>query len=702
MYGNFGAGGEDFGFGFGVGFGVGEGADGSLPMKLTETLFQGGKAPKLKSISLSMVSLNTNKPIPYLGSLTTLQITELEDAYQMSIWAWLDIVRQTPQLHTLILRSTFSPDEPPPSPPPSSPTLSHSSNGTLSHNVVLKKLKFIELKGALMECCEFLEKLVVPGECRLMMGCSRANNVNAVRMLGGWLKERKMRSEQMEGILKTPLEVLWECERERRRGRCLLVHPSVAGLSVRVNEGGGSTEQEGLEREGEGEEDEGECVVNLDLTFGFTDQSEERHRLVIEIFDVLTSALQVVYEDKGGFDALNLSLFGVRDGMRFWRDELTRFLGSLDRVEHLQEMSGYTASVVFPLLVQSPHLHQRRGSAASVISTTSTSPAERFRQNMLLPSLSRITLAFVEFAKNVDDEFEASCDVHAVPDFVKRRYGLGKEVGGISVVRQRVGSVKVRFECCSGPKSILDELRRLGVDHVSKPVSLSTIRLTMHGATSLPLLLLSLVSFLLILPQPSLGIKFSLQAFRYPPTKCIWNAAHPNTLVIVTANVGPNESQRMDIEIVDSSPQKNVYLSKRDIKGESRLAVTTHGEGEVGVCFKNHIVGDVPYDKALKLASVVDLDVDIGADAVDYNAIANQESLSSLETEMRKLEGEVKEIMDEMEYLKKREERFTSTNTSTNARVQNFAWFSILSLAALGVWQVLHLRAYFKRKYLID
>lgn len=113
----------------------------------------------------------------------------------------------------------------------------------------------------------------------------------------------------------------------------------------------------------------------------------------------------------------------------------------------------------------------------------------------------------------------------------------------------------------------------------------------MHGATSLPLLLLSLVSFLLILPQPSLGIKFSLQAFRYPPTKCIWNAAHPNTLVIVTANVGPNESQRMDIEIVDSSPQKNVYLSKRDIKGESRLAVTTHGEGEVGVCFKNHIVG---------------------------------------------------------------------------------------------------------------
>lgn len=44
------------------------------------------------------------------------------------------------------------------------------------------------------------------------------------------------------------------------------------------------------------------------------------------------------------------------------------------------------------------------------------------------------------------------------------------------------------------------------------------------------------------------------------------------------------------------------------------------------------------------------------------SAIANQESLSGLETEMRKLEGVVKEIVDEMDYLKTREERFQSTN----------------------------------------
>ncbi|KAF8962597.1 emp24/gp25L/p24 family/GOLD-domain-containing protein [Flammula alnicola] len=214
-----------------------------------------------------------------------------------------------------------------------------------------------------------------------------------------------------------------------------------------------------------------------------------------------------------------------------------------------------------------------------------------------------------------------------------------------------------------------------------------------------PLLLL-LLSFL----HSVSAIKFTLPAYRYPPQKCIWNTAHANALVIVTANVGPGANQRVDIEIVDSGPNRNIYLSKRGIKAETRLAITTHAEGEVGVCLRNYVEGNHPVgsDEQSKLSRVIDLDIDIGADAVDYNAIANQESLSGLETEMRKLEGLVKEVVDEMNYLKKREERFTSTNFSTNRRVQNFAWFTILSLAGLGVWQIFHLRAFFKRKYLID
>jgi hypothetical protein len=101
---------------------------------------------------------------------------------------------------------------------------------------------------------------------------------------------------------------------------------------------------------------------------------------------------------------------------------------------------------------------------------------------------------------------------------------------------------------------------------------------------SLPLLVVAL-SYL----QSVVGIKFNLPAYRYPPQKCIWNTAHPNSLVIVTANVGPGVDQRVDIEIVDSSPNRNIYLSKKGIKAETRLAITTHGEGEVGVCLRNYV-----------------------------------------------------------------------------------------------------------------
>lgn len=58
----------------------------------------------------------------------------------------------------------------------------------------------------------------------------------------------------------------------------------------------------------------------------------------------------------------------------------------------------------------------------------------------------------------------------------------------------------------------------------------------------------------------------------------------------------------------------------------------------------------------------IDLDVHLGGDAIDYNAIANQESLSGMETELRKLVTVADEILEEMEYLKTREMRLSKTN----------------------------------------
>ncbi|KAK0558758.1 vesicle coat component [Tilletia horrida] len=240
-------------------------------------------------------------------------------------------------------------------------------------------------------------------------------------------------------------------------------------------------------------------------------------------------------------------------------------------------------------------------------------------------------------------------------------------------------------------------------------------RSALMGSSCAFLLLVVLLAALL--PSSANAIKFELPAHHSSHQKCIWNYALSDTLVVVTINAVPSSSpdalsttapadsdpmMQLDIEIVDGSHHNNVYLSKKGIRGETRMAINTHSHADLGVCLKNTLSKEVREHDADKHHFLIDLDVDIGAEAVDYNAIANQESLSGLETEMRKLEGIAKEILDEMEYLKKRETKMRDTNELTNQRVQNFAWLTLAALISLGIWQIIHLRSFFKRKYLID
>lgn len=197
---------------------------------------------------------------------------------------------------------------------------------------------------------------------------------------------------------------------------------------------------------------------------------------------------------------------------------------------------------------------------------------------------------------------------------------------------------------------------------------------TLLSAAAAPLLALLLVATLFA-PLAS-AIKFDLSAATHPHTKCIWNYALADSLVIVTASVVAKEpydltTQRVDIEVVDGSKHNNVYLSKKGIKGETRLAINTHSHADLGVCFKN--TQTTKSGHAGSSVATIDLDVDIGADAVDYNAIANQESLSGLETEVRKLEAVANEIVNEMEYLKKRELRMADTNRKLTTLSQSRA-----------------------------
>lgn len=67
-----------------------------------------------------------------------------------------------------------------------------------------------------------------------------------------------------------------------------------------------------------------------------------------------------------------------------------------------------------------------------------------------------------------------------------------------------------------------------------------------------------------------------------------------------------------------------------------------------------------------------------------------------METELRRIEELVSEIVNEMDYLRTREQKLRDTNESTNERVKWFAFGTMGMLVGLGAWQVIYLRAYFR------
>lgn len=81
--------------------------------------------------------------------------------------------------------------------------------------------------------------------------------------------------------------------------------------------------------------------------------------------------------------------------------------------------------------------------------------------------------------------------------------------------------------------------------------------------------------------------------------------------------------------------------------------------------------------------------------------------------ELRRIENVISEIVQDMEYLKGREQTMRNTNESTNDRVKGFAILTStlprfrvlmigLVLFGLSLWQIIYLRTYFKRKGMLE
>ena len=155
----------------------------------------------------------------------------------------------------------------------------------------------------------------------------------------------------------------------------------------------------------------------------------------------------------------------------------------------------------------------------------------------------------------------------------------------------------------------------------------------------------------------------------------------------------------LKVTVVGEGRPDKVIVDKQDVQGAKGIfAFTSDASEQFTICFATRVD-----DADAGAGGEVDvrLDVRTGVDAKDYSGIAKKEHLGVLEVELKKLEGEVQEVMDEMVYMRHREESMRNTNESTNARVLWFSVFSVAVLVTTAAWQIYHLKHYFKRKKLI-
>jgi len=211
----------------------------------------------------------------------------------------------------------------------------------------------------------------------------------------------------------------------------------------------------------------------------------------------------------------------------------------------------------------------------------------------------------------------------------------------------------------------------------------------------------SYLLILVLLPLIS-ALKFDIPAHHGHESskyeRCIRNFVAKDQLVVVTANVDGIRGDGMTLNMHIKDAVGNDYGRPKDVAGENRYAFTSHADSAFDVCFENVISGarDV-----VNPSRHVELDIDIGADAKDWSAIQAGEKLKPVETELRRIEEIVAEIVSEMDYLRTREQKLRDTNESTNERVKWFAFGTMGLLVGLGVWQVVYLRTYFRSKHLI-
>lgn len=206
-------------------------------------------------------------------------------------------------------------------------------------------------------------------------------------------------------------------------------------------------------------------------------------------------------------------------------------------------------------------------------------------------------------------------------------------------------------------------------------------------------------SFVLLLSAVA-ALRFEVPAVAQPSAQCVREFVSDGQLVVVTINTDGHIGDGQILSVSIAGADGNEYRKKDNVAGSFKVAFTAKSSSSFEICFKNKLQPGFR-SNGMDLSRQIELDVEAGAAARDWNAIQAAEKLKPAEVELRKTDDMIDDISSELDYLVAREERLRDTNESTNRRVRNFGILIIVVLLSVGLYQVRYMRNYFRSKHIL-
>mmetsp|Transcript_14098 Transcript_14098/g.25023 ORF Transcript_14098/g.25023 Transcript_14098/m.25023 type:complete len:221 (-) Transcript_14098:2823-3485(-) len=173
----------------------------------------------------------------------------------------------------------------------------------------------------------------------------------------------------------------------------------------------------------------------------------------------------------------------------------------------------------------------------------------------------------------------------------------------------------------------------------------------------------------------------------------------PQDTILIGAYKSPEHTKKASMIKVYDPENKQVFKEPAELNG--RFAYQTQQAGEYTVCVEadHEKKGWPSRGGSAKFHLKLEVHGRETETIVGDNAKTHQ--LTSLEKELESLDSRIDLILRDLEYSKKQEVHFRNQSERINSRIMWWSLLQTLLLLLSGVWQIVHLKNFFRAKKLV-